>query len=397
LFVTVLFVTTLFVILLKLNVMNKPFNYGKIAEVNYFTNRTKEVKWLEMQINAGINCILMSPRRWGKSSLVQHTANIIKKKTPKIVFCFLDLYNVRSEKEFLELFSTTIIKATSNSFDDAVRNVKAVFKQLIPSVAISADPNAEIELSFNWKELQKNMTEVLNLPEKIAAAKNIQVVVCVDEFQNISFMEDGIAFQKKLRAHWQKHQKANYVLYGSRRHLMMDFFTKSSMPFYRFGEIMFLEKISEDHWINYISERFVATNKKISDAYAATIAQQMENHPYYVQQFAQAVWQQTNKTVNANNLVEATEDLLDQYTILYQKEVDMLTNFQLNFLKALCNDETAFGSKKILEGYDLGTSANITRIKTALQNHEIIDVLGKTIAFNDPLFAIWLKKRFFKI
>ena len=376
--------------------MNKPFNYGKIAEFNYFTNRTKEVKWLEMQINAGINCILMSPRRWGKSSLVQHTANTIRKKNSKIVFCFLDLYNIRSEKEFLELFSTTIIKATSSSFDDAVRNVKAVFKQLIPSVAISADPNAEIELSFNWKDLQKNMTEVLNLPEKISVAKNIQVVVCVDEFQNISFMDDGIAFQKKLRAHWQKHQKANYILYGSRRHLMLDFFTKSSMPFYRFGEIMFLEKISEEHWVNYIVQRFVATNKKISNTYAATIAQAMKNHPYYVQQYAQAVWQQTTKTVNANNLYEATEDLLDQYTILYQKEVDMLTNFQLNFLKALSNNETAFGSKKILEDYELGTSANITRIKAALQNHEIIDVLGKTITFNDPLFAIWLQKRYFK-
>ena len=376
--------------------MNKPFNYGKIAEFNYFTNRTKEVKWLEMQINAGINCILMSPRRWGKSSLVQHTVNTIRKKNSKIVFCFLDLYNIRSEKEFLELFSTTIIKATSSSFDDAVRNVKAVFKQLIPSVAISADPNAEIELSFNWKDLQKNMTEVLNLPEKISVAKNIQVVVCVDEFQNISFMDDGIAFQKKLRAHWQKHQKANYILYGSRRHLMLDFFTKSSMPFYRFGEIMFLEKISEEHWVNYIVQRFVATNKKISNTYAATIAQAMKNHPYYVQQYAQAVWQQTTKTVNANNLYEATEDLLDQYTILYQKEVDMLTNFQLNFLKALSNNETAFGSKKILEDYDLGTSANITRIKAALQNHEIIDVLGKTITFNDPLFAIWLQKRYFK-
>ena len=376
--------------------MNKPFNYGKIAEFNYFTNRPKEVKWLEMQINAGINCILMSPRRWGKSSLVLHTANTIRKKNSKIVFCFLDLYNVRSEKEFLELFSTTIIKATSSSFDDAVRNVKAVFKQLIPSVAISADPNAEIELSFNWKDLQKNMTEVLNLPEKISVAKNIQVVVCVDEFQNISFMDDGIAFQKKLRAHWQKHQKANYILYGSRRHLMLDFFTKSSMPFYRFGEIMFLEKISEEHWVNYIVQRFVATNKKISNTYAATIAQAMKNHPYYVQQYAQAVWQQTTKTVNANNLYEATEDLLDQYTILYQKEVDMLTNFQLNFLKALSNNETAFGSKKILEDYELGTSANITRIKAALQNHEIIDVLGKTITFNDPLFAIWLQKRYFK-
>jgi uncharacterized protein len=376
--------------------MSRPFNYGKLAEVNYFTNRTKEVKWLETQVNAGINCILVSPRRWGKSSLILHTAEMLKKKNKKIVFCFLDLYNIRSEKEFLELFSTTIIKATSSSFEDAVRNVKSVFKQLIPSVSLSSDPNAEIELSFNWKDLQKNITEVLNLPEKIAAEKNIQVVVCVDEFQNISFMDDGIAFQKKLRAHWQKHQKAMYILYGSRRHLMMDFFTKSTMPFYRFGEILFLEKIAESHWIPYITGRFAATNKKISELLATKIARLMENHPYYVQQLSQVVWQQTTKTANENNLLEAVEELLDQYTILYQKEVDMLTNYQLNFLKLLCSDETKHSSAEVLREYNLGTSANITRIKTALQNHEIIDVLGKQVTFNDPLFAIWLKKRFFK-
>lgn len=376
--------------------MSRPFNYGKIAEVNYFTNRTKEVKWLETQINASINCILVSPRRWGKSSLVQHTALKMQKKNKEIVFCFIDLYNIRTEKEFLELYSSTIIKATASSFEDAVRNVKSVFKQLIPSIALSSNPEAEIELSFNWKDLQKNITEVLNLPEKIAAEKNIQVVVCVDEFQNISFMEDGIAFQKKLRAHWQKHQKANYVLYGSRRHLMIDFFTKTTMPFYRFGEILFLEKIEESHWISFIKERFEITNKKINETLAAKIAQTVDNHPYYVQQLSQVVWQQAAKTATEKDLINAIEELLDQYTILYQKEVDMLTNFQLNFLKALCNNETSFGSTDVLQNYNIGTSANITRIKTALQNHEIIDVLGKKISFNDPLFAIWLKKRFFK-
>ena len=376
--------------------MSKPFNYGKLAEQDYFTNRTKEMKWLEMQINAGINCILVSPRRWGKSSLIQHTSKKIKQKNKKIVFCFIDLYNVRSENEFLELFSSTIIKAVSNSFEDAVRNVKNIFKQLIPSISVSPDVNAEIELSFNWKNLQKNISEVLDLPEKLAIEKNIQIVVCVDEFQNISFMEDGIAFQKKLRAHWQKHQKANYILYGSRRHLMMDFFTKNTMPFYRFGEILFLEKIAETHWISYIIERFTATNKKISEKLAIKIAQQMENHPYYVQQLAQVVWQQTTKTATEENFYEAIEDLLDQYTILYQKEVDMLTNFQLNLLKALCNNETSLTSANVLKNYNLGTSANITRLKTALQNHEIIDVLGKKISFNDPLFELWLKKRYFK-
>lgn len=349
-----------------------------------------------MQINAGINCMLISPRRWGKSSLVWHTARRMRTRNKKLVFCFIDLYNVRNEQEFLQLYSSTIIKAVSSSFDDAVRNVRNFFKQLLPAVNISPDPATELELSFNWKELKKNISEVLNLPDKVAKQKNIEIVVCVDEFQNISFMEDGLAFQKKLRAHWQTHQHITYVLYGSRRHLMMDFFTKSSMPFYKFGEILFLEKIVEEHWVSYIQKRFKATGKTIDENLAASIARQMDNHPYFVQQLAQAVWQQTTKKATDVDLNEALEELLDQYTILYQKETDMLTNYQLNFLKALCDKVVSFNSAAVLQEYNLGTSANISRVKTALQNHEIIDILGKTVSFNDPMFEIWLKKRYFK-
>ncbi len=73
----------------------------------------------------------------------------------------------------------------------------------------------------------------------------------------------------------------------------------------------------------------------------------MQNHPYFVQQLSQAVWQQTTKKTNDSNLEMAIEELLDQYTILYQKETDMLTNFQLNFLKALCNKETSFTTQAV--------------------------------------------------
>ena len=377
--------------------MGRPFKYGKLADEDYYTNREAESKWLEMQVNAGINCMLISPRRWGKSSLVLHTSKRMKRKNKQLVFCFIDLYNVRNEQEFLELFSTGVIKATSNSFEEAVKNVKNIFKQLIPSVNINPDPASEIELSFNWKELKKNFAEVLNLPEKLAKQKGIEIVLCIDEFQNLSFLDDGIGFQKKLRAHWQTHQKVTYLLYGSRRHLMMDFFTKSSMPFYKFGEILFLEKIKLPHWIEFIAARFAATGKQISEPLAEDIATLMQNHPYFVQQYAQAVWQNTTKKATRASLDTALEDLLDQYSILYQKEADMLTNYQLNFLKVLCNKETAFTSQQVLQQYNLGTSTNVSRIKTALENREIIDILGKQVNFNDPMFEIWLKKRYFKL
>jgi len=321
----------------------------------------------------------------------------MKRKNKQLVFCFIDLYNVRNEQEFLELYSSALVKATSSSFEDAVKNVKSFFKQLVPSVNINPDPASEIELRFNWKELKKNSSEVLNLPEKIAKQKNIELIVCVDEFQNLSFLDDGIGFQKKLRAHWQTHQHITYLLYGSRRHLMMEFFTKSSMPFYKFGEILFLEKIKEQHWIPFITGRFTATGKSITNELATGIAQRMQNHPYFVQQYAQAVWQAAAKKATAADMEQALEDLLDQYSILYQKEADMLTNFQLNFLKALCNKETAYTSQQVLQEYNLGTSTNVSRIKTALQNHEIIDILGREVSFNDPMFEIWLKKRYFNM
>lgn len=132
-----------------------------------------------------------------------------------------------------------------------------------------------------------------------------------------------------------KHRNTAYCLYGSKRHLLMDFFTSPSMPFYRFGDILFLEKIPESYWVPFIVGRFSTTGKRITEKQALTIAASAENHPYFVQQLAQAVWLRTLKKCEDSLIYNTLDELLDQYTILYQKEVEQLTNPQLNFLKAL--------------------------------------------------------------
>ena len=97
---------------------------------------------------------------------------------------------------------------------------------------------------------------------------------------------DSLDFQKKLRAHWQLHQHVTYCLYGSKRHMLMEVFSSPSMPFYKFGDIIFLEKIKENDWIEFITKRFNDTGKSIDIENAANIAKHCENHPYYVQQLA---------------------------------------------------------------------------------------------------------------
>jgi hypothetical protein len=152
---------------------------------------------------------------------------------------------------------------------------------------------------------------------------------------------------------------------------------------------MFLEKIPESYWTKFITTNFKKTGKRIDDALAQLIAQTMENHPYFVQQLAHTIWSGTERRCTEKEYHGAVDWLLTQHTILFQREVDNLTNPQLNFLKALCDGVTQFSSVKTLQQYRLGSSGNVNRIKESLVSKEIIDISGTSITLLDPLFKLW--------
>ncbi len=251
-------------------------------------------------------------------------------------------------------------------------------------------------MSMEWESVQKNYKEILALPEKIAKEKNIKIVVCIDEFQNISNFNDPELFQKRLRSEWQHQQYVTYCLYGSKQHMMMQLFESQSMPFYKFGEIMYLQKIEEKYWITYITEAFEKTKKSITPYFATLIAHTVKCHPYYVQQLAHLTWIATEKKITLEIIQRATEDLLNQNAILYYKDTENLSATQLNFLKAVANKEEALSSKLIIQKYNLGTSANVNKIKETLLKNELIDIQFGKVEFIDPAFELWFKKNILK-
>jgi len=372
-----------------------PFIFGKTARFNEFTDRENQTEQLIINFRSGTNTILISPRRWGKTSLILHTADVYMKRNKSDRVVTIDLNNIRSEQEFYEKYVNQIMRAASTKITEFTENARTFLSNFIPRISYSPNQQNEISVALDWETVSKDADEILNLPQKIAAKKGIRIIICLDEFQNIMVFDNPLAFQKKLRSHWQNHSRVTYCLYGSRRSLMTELFTHSSMPFYKFGDLMFLEKIEEKQWVKFFMKRFKDTGKKINADDAALIAQKVENHPFYAQQLAQLTWLRTKKTASAAIVHEAIERLMDQLSYVFQNLSDSLPSSQLGFLNAIINNETKLTSEAVISRYKLKSSAHVAKIKKALIDKDLIDYHNKVYNLNDPVFKLWLKTRYF--
>lgn len=375
--------------------METPFIFGKIATEKNFTDRENETATLVENFTSLVNTIIISPRRWGKSSLVNKAAALAMAQDRNLRVCHIDLFNVRNEAHFYTLLAQKVIAATSSKIEDIMDITRRFFTRLIPKVTISTDPANELSIDFDWDDVKRNPDEVLDLAEKIASAKGLKIVVCIDEFQNISEFTDADYFQKRLRSHWQTHQHAAYCLYGSKRHMMLEVFTNSSMPFYKFGNLMFLNKIETPHLVEFFSRRFADTGKSIDRDAAELIANLVDNHPYYAQQLAQLSWLRTKSKCTVDIVTEAHSALVEQLSLLFITITESLTTQQLNYLRALLAGEKSISTTAVMHRYQITSTASVTRSKAALVKCDILDNTAGKYTFQDPIYAFWLKHVYF--
>ena len=371
--------------------MNTPFVYGVAAEEMYFTDREKETFRLTMNFENGLNTIIISPRRWGKTSLVNKVAEQMKNHS-EIRIVRMDAFSVRTPEDFYRMFATEIIKQTATRVEEWMENAKRFLSSLVPVVMMLADPLNPV--SFSLKSVISNYgEEALTLPERIAKEKNIHIIICIDEFQQIGELNDSVTFQKKLRSVWQHQHSVSYCLYGSKRHLLVNMFGNRSYPFYKFGDMIFLERIPIEYWYEYIQKRFEQAGKQISPEWIDKIYAYVDGNSSYVQQLSWLVWARTTNDVNEEILTDAQQDLLNQNHALFMEQMNGLTQYQIRFVRAVMDGKALeINRKDTIEEYELGSSANIATIKKALQKKELVEIEGKDIHFSDPIFIHWLHR-----
>lgn len=373
-----------------------PFVFGVRVEGNTFTDRKEETNRLKMNFLYGVNTILISPRRMGKTSLVEKVCSLVESDTLKIAK--IDAFGCRSENDFINAFATAVVRATSSKWEEWMENAKTFLSRFIPKISIGQDPLTDFSIALEYNRANTVTEDILQLPESIAKQKGIKIVICIDEFQQIADFPDSITFQKKLRSVWQLQSNVSYCLYGSKKHMMEKMFQSQSHPFYRFGDLFYLDKISETDWVEYICERFRVTGKEISRELASEICTVTDRYSSYVQQLAWLVWLRTDKHATKEDVEFGIDRMLDACEPLFIQQTESLSAYQMNFLRALANGvNTGFTRSEILDTYQLGTAANISRLKKALTEKDLIMMTApKKLEISDPILALWLKRRVWK-
>ena len=373
----------------------KSFIFGTAVSDYNFIGREKETQRLIANFTEGINTILISPRRIGKTSLVNHVKKLLDSQQQDVIVVYLDMFACKTEYEFYNALSSAVLKQTASHADKWMEQAKEFLVRLTPKITFSPEANTDFSLSLGITPKTHSPEEVLNLAEEIAQKRGKRIVVCIDEFQQLGELPDSLTVQKRLRAVWQHQHLTSYCLFGSKQHLMSNIFQRRNMPFYQFGDMIFLGKIDTACWVDYIVEHFA--DRKISHELAQGLCEQVDNYSSYVQQLAWLLFSRLNEgeTATESLLNLSVNDLLDANEALFMQQVEPLSAYQMNFLRAIAaGHHKGFGEKEIREDFNLGSPANITRLKNALINKDLIEVQTRgQLYFTDPVFCLWIQRR----
>lgn len=375
--------------------MERSFVYGVAVRDYNFTGRKAETERLIRNFKGGINTILISPRRWGKTSLVNHARKNLS--DCDILTVYVDIFGCKNEYEFYNVFATAVLKQTASKVQTWMEEARDFLVRLTPKISFSPDPMSEYSVSLGISPTTHSPEEILDMVEQIAQRKQRHIVVCIDEFQQIGEMENGKHVQARLRGAWQHHQHVSYCLFGSKQHMMSNIFLNRSMPFYQFGDLIWLGKIPTADWLEYIVSHFEDAGRHITKEQATWICEAVDNYPSYVQHLAAILLSHTPQGTAVDDAYKepALAELISTNEALYMQQVEPLSSYQMNLLRAIsAGNHSGFNEKKLRNDYDLGSPSNMVRLREALIERDLITSQMKKLYITDPVFAIWLRRRF---
>lgn len=376
--------------------MQNPFVYGEVVPAAAFVDRVDELDRLVGDLAASQKVFLISPRRYGKSSLIHRALAVMSRRGALTVEVTVGSYS--SYVSFLEGYAQALIATDGNSdrgrawLRETVRSARAEVRPAPGALTVSF-PNVRAE-----RDVSRLAQEVFALPARLAEGRRRKVVVALDEFQAIGEF-DGGSVEHALRAAVQRQRDVGYVFAGSEPSLM-ERMLGPKRPFYKAGPVIRLGRIPGDEFAAFIDARFSRSGMRPEQGLGAAIVEVAGNLPYDVQRLAHETWDEVRsggrRKVTLDDLHQALRRLLTEQQMMFEALWQRLTLAQRSVLRAVVLEEgREMLSADVRARHRHGGASSVQYALTSLVRDDFVAREGDRYVVVDSLLREWVARRTF--
>lgn len=355
-----------------------PFKFGTVVDEPFFINRKDELVKIGSLIKSENHLILISPRRYGKTSLIK---KVLKESGQR--YLFLDMQLVMSAEDFAAQLLKRIYRISPfNKLKGFIKSFR-----IIPSVTINPI-TGETDVSFRHEQGGMiPLEDVLNLIDKLGNKQN-RIVVALDEFQEIFRINKG--FDRVLRSIMQDHRHVNYIFSGSSESMISEIFENKKSPFYHFAYLMTLNMIPEKEFFWFLEDRFREITKH-GKSISSSILSETGSHPYYTQQLAFTVWELLNRTGYAEDITQkAISEIIQNHDNDYERLWNGFNRTDMKVLIGLAESNLAPLSDEFSRNFNPGAKSTVFSSILRLIHRGIVIKRDSLYIIDDPFFRKWI-------
>ena len=370
--------------------LDNPFIFQGYEGPEYFCDREEETKNVVSALNNGRNLTLISPRKIGKTGLINHVFYQIKKENKDAICIYVDIFSTKNLQEFVETLGRAVIEDALEREKSFANKVLDFFKGLrptitpdlmtgLPTVSVSVVP---VQAEYTLKSIFTHLNE-LNKP----------VYLAIDEFQQImEYPETGT--EAMLRSYIQFIHHVKFVFSGNKKHLMEEMFCAPNRPFYQSTQLMNLETLHEETYYEFAKTFFEAKKGSFDRQVFHNIYQRFDGYTWYLQAILNRLYEQWKKVETDRQAVEAILFHVNTLAPHYQMLTSFLTDNQLSLMKAIAHAEIVDQplGNDFLKRFDLPSASSVKSALSVLVDKDLVYQTSKGYIIYDRFLGIWLKR-----
>ncbi len=380
---------------------SNPFVYGEIVTSEAFADREHERDRLRRDLASGQKVFLISPRRYGKSSLVRDVLRGLAREN--VLTVEVTVAASSSYVGFLESYARALVAA-----DTPMSRLRRWTSELLtgvrPEVRFDAEHTGAAGFSLAFpavrtaRDTARLAAEVFALPARIAAERKQKLAIALDEFQALTAF-DGDTAEQALRAAVQDQRAVGYVFAGSEPSLM-ERMISPKRPFYKAGPVVRLQKIDPDVFGDWLEARFKASGIRAEASLGAAIVELAGNVPYDVQRLAHEAWDDLHeagrRTATLDDLHVTLTRLLGEQHTMFEESWQRLTLAQRAALRAIVlEDGREMLSADVRTRHRLSGASSVQAALTALVKQDVVMKDGGSYVVTDSLYREWVARKTF--